>query len=204
MPNEVKERIAQKKPIIFSFWHGRLLLAAMFTPKKMQNNVVISHHKDGQWITSVVQFLGQKIIRGSSSKGGMQALKASLDVLECPQQTLAITPDGPRGPRMRVGGNIVEIAKKSGAPIVAFTYSTKHCRVFKTWDRFILSHPFGKGIAIYGQPHYIKADATKQEVHALEKILEQEMVVLTQTADQKMGLPVIEPAQTQKLKRKGA
>lgn len=203
MPDEVRSRIREKKPIIFAFWHGRLLLAGLFSPRNMQNNVIISLHKDGEWITRIVRFLGQRIIRGSSSKGGAHALKQAIDVFERPANTLSITPDGPRGPRMRVNGNIVEIAKRSGAPIVAFTYSTSRATHLNTWDRFLLSHPFGKAIAIFGQPHYIDSDASKDDVKAMEKLLEDEMIMLTQQADKAMGHDFIYPADQHKQKRKG-
>ena len=57
IPQEVQNLIDEGKPIIFSFWHGRLLLAPNFTPRKLQNNVVISFDKDGQWIACVSGFL---------------------------------------------------------------------------------------------------------------------------------------------------
>jgi len=204
VPEKVQALIDEKKPIIFCFWHGRLLLASQFTPKGYRMNVIISLHKDGEWIARIVKFFRMNLIRGSSSKGGMNAVKASYEVLNKPSHCLGITPDGPRGPRMRISGNVIEIAKRTGAPIVPFTCSSSRSKHLRTWDRFLLSYPFGKAIAIFGQPLYISENISKTEIGEAEKQLEDEMNSITAYADAQLGIAKIFPADKQKQKRKGA
>lgn len=202
MPEAVEALLAQEKPVIFSFWHGRLLLSPFFCPKHYRTHVVISLHKDGEWIAKIVAFLGVGLIRGSSSKRGMGAVKEIQEILTKPGHAVAITPDGPRGPRMRIGGNIIEMAARAGVPIVPFTCSTSRAKHLKTWDRFLFSKAFGKGVAIFGQPHYIDGSLSQDEKKHMEKKLEDEMIRLTQFADAEMGMAKIFPADQVKQKRK--
>lgn len=187
MPDETRDYLASGKPAIFVFWHGRLLMQSCFRPKRYNISVVISRHKDGEAITRVMRFFGVGAIRGSSSKGGVQALKECFSYLETPGNSLAITPDGPRGPRMRLQGNLIEIAKRSGVAIILSTYSASRAHVFSSWDRFMLPKPFGKGIVILDKPFYIAKDANQTSMDEVAYQLEHRLNAMTQEADMAMG-----------------
>lgn len=134
------------KPLIICIWHGDLISQPYnyFTFRK--NGIVkgmISHSKDGEIITKLISNFKVGAVRGSSSKGAAKVLISALKELKNGND-LAITPDGPRGPRYSVADGVIALAQKSDANIVCFnSIPTKYWQ-FKSWDKFILPKPFGK------------------------------------------------------------
>jgi lysophospholipid acyltransferase (LPLAT)-like uncharacterized protein len=188
----IEELSNSQEAFIFVLWHNRLMLSPFFAPKKRQLHAVISQHKDGEYVARFMEFLGIKQIRGSSKKGAVSALKGCMQVLK-QQDVLVITPDGPRGPRMKLGGNVVTFAQKSGVPIVPFAYATSRCKIFKTWDRFILPYPFGSGSAIYGKPIYIPKKLDEKALIKTINEVEQQLNNVTEEADKLAGNQPIKP-----------
>jgi len=137
--------IDEKQPLVVAFWHGELLMQP-FNYQKLRPHssvkAIISEHKDGEAITRTVEHLGIGSIRGSSSKGGAKALISTIKELKNGND-IAITPDGPRGPRFSVADGIVAISKKSGAKIAVFNCKPTKYWQLKSWDRFIIPKPFG-------------------------------------------------------------
>lgn len=115
---------------------------------------------------------------------------------------MAISPDGPRGPRMRAGLGAIQLAKLSGAPIVLFAWSTKRRIVFNSWDRFVMPLPFGEGYLLWGGPMIVPADATAEEMETLRARLEQDLIDLTQEADRLAGVEVTLPADPNERRRR--
>ena len=105
-----------------------------------------------------------------------------------------MTPDGPRGPRMRISDGIVQAAKLAGVPIFPLTYSSSRRRVFGSWDRFVLPFPFSKGVFSWGDPIHVPRDMDDAGLEAKRLELETALTKLTQEKDRKLGLEVIEPA----------
>lgn len=188
----IKKLLDSRKPLIFVFWHGRLLMVAPFCPKNRKANVVISTHNDGQLITRVMENFGFNMIRGSSrKKEGISALKEVIHSLEN-NEIIAITPDGPRGPRMRIGGNVIKIAQMQNVPIIPVTYSISKCKILRSWDRFMLAKPFSRGIFIYGKPLYVK-DADEESLKEAGTLLENRLNNITRQADKLVGITPVEP-----------
>ncbi len=145
-------------PIVVAFWHAELLLAPFIYKKIAPNRrveVMISEHFDGELIAQTMRFFGIGAIRGSSSKGAAKALiKAIKRVKE--GGDVAITPDGPKGPRHELSDGIVAIAKKSKAPIVIFNYRPSKYKQAKSWDKFLIPMPFGTIDFFCSEPIYIE------------------------------------------------
>ena len=139
-------QIDEKEPFIVAFWHGELLMQP-FNFKKLKPkgrvSAMISEHKDGEAITRTVQYLGIDSIRGSSTRGGAKALIGAIREIKRGDD-VAITPDGPRGPRHSVADGIVAISKKSNAKILVFNCKATKYWQFNSWDKFVLPKPFGK------------------------------------------------------------
>ena len=111
---------------------------------------------------------------------------------------IAMTPDGPRGPRMHVKRGPIQLAKLAGAPLMGVTWSTSNRIVFDSWDRFILPLPFGRGALIWTDPIAPPAmDASDAEFEAVRLKLENEMNRIAAEADRIAGVEVIEPAPAQ-------
>ena len=140
-PKEFKNKF-ENENIAFFFWHGRMLMMPFFAPKK-DIYVLISNHNDGEMIAQTMHALNLKTVRGSSSRGGTSAAIKILRDLS--QDSIAITPDGPRGPCYSIKANSLDLVKKSGKKIVFMVYSTDKKKVFRSWDKMILPHPFSKG-----------------------------------------------------------
>jgi lysophospholipid acyltransferase (LPLAT)-like uncharacterized protein len=145
--------------------------------------------------------VGAEVIRGSEAKKGStkpkRGIEATRDMARHIEDggVMAMTPDGPRGPRMRVKRGPIVLAKIAGAPILPLTWATSNRVVFDSWDQFVLPLPFGKGALIWGNPIAPPApDASHTEVEAVRLALEAEMNRIAAEADRIAGVPAIHPA----------
>jgi lysophospholipid acyltransferase (LPLAT)-like uncharacterized protein len=157
----------------FAFWHGELLTLA-YTHRNRGVCVLVSRHRDGESIAVALRRLGFRIVRGSSTEGGPEGLlemctrvKEGLD--------LAITPDGPRGPRHRAQPGVVYLAQRTGVIIVPTACVAESRIVLNTWDRFQIPLPFSRVIIAHGAPLEIPRElgvsATGEYMHVLEQAL---------------------------------
>lgn len=181
------------RPFIVAFWHGRLLMMPEAWRYSPRFNMLISRHPDGQLIARTVQHLGIDTIVGSSSRGGPAALRAMLRALaqgEC----IGVTPDGPRGPRMRASAGVVHAARLSGAPIVPLAYAAAPSRLLDSWDRLMIPMPFGRGVIQWGEPIEIASGADDAAVAAATATVECRLNAMTRALDARLGLKAVEPA----------
>jgi len=146
------------KPLIICMWHGDLMSQPYNYFAFRKNGIVkamISHNKDGEIITKLVSNFKIGAVRGSSSKGAAKVLITALKELKSGND-IAITPDGPRGPRYSVADGVIALAQKSDSNVVCFnTVPTKYWQ-FKSWDKFILPKPFGRIDFYISEPFDIK------------------------------------------------
>ena len=191
--DDAEALIRAGQPFICAFWHGRLMLAPHGWPKGTPIHVMISRHRDGENIVRATRHLGVVPIRGSRTRGGVAAGRASLRVLK-EGGYVAISPDGPRGPRMRVQPGIIALARLSGAPIVPITFGVSRRAVANSWDRFVIALPFGRGVYLWGPPLHVAADADEAARERARIILEERLNALTAEADRMVGAEPIEPA----------
>jgi lysophospholipid acyltransferase (LPLAT)-like uncharacterized protein len=129
----------QGRNLILAFWHGRLLMMP-YCYREDRMSILISQHRDGEMIARTMGWFGHDSIRGSSTRGGTSALKAVVKHLRAGKD-VAFTPDGPRGPRHRVQGGVIQAARLGGVPIVPVTFSAHPAKVFSSWDRVSPSQP---------------------------------------------------------------
>ena len=143
------------EPWIYGIWHTNVL----FSPYLLRNQdvyVLVSDSKDGELITRVVHNFGNKTIRGSSSKGGLKALRSIISTLK-ENHPVAFTPDGPRGPAMVIKEGIIAASRASGVPIIPLYYeATNQWVLNKSWDKHIIPKPFSTIVVSYGEPIHLK------------------------------------------------
>ncbi len=113
----------QAGSVIACFWHGRLLLMP-FAVKAVKAKVLISRHRDGEFIARVIRFFGLGTVRGSHRKGGVTSIREMIAAVN-EGWNIAITPDGPKGPKYRVKEGLIELAKISQKPILPITYGAR-------------------------------------------------------------------------------
>ena len=160
-----------KEPFIIAFWHGELLMQPFLYHKIRSSHkiaVMISEHFDGELIARTIERFGFQSIRGSSKKGGARALIAALRKLK-EGYDIAITPDGPRGPRHSVAGGIVALSQKSGAKIVPFSYQAERYWQLNSWDRFVIPKPFSKLSFYVGEPFSVEGMEEEQAKEFIKK-----------------------------------
>lgn len=190
-----RAQVKSKQGYIGCFWHARMLMMFFFRlrygPDRL--SMLISAHRDGQLISQISAKLGVPTIVGSTKKGGMRALRDALRAIK-DDWCVSFTPDGPRGPRMRAADGIVIAARLGKVPIFAVTYATRYRIVFKSWDRFWLPLPFGRGVFILGAPIYVPADADAAGIERARLQLESTLNEITARADRLCGHAPIEPA----------
>jgi lysophospholipid acyltransferase (LPLAT)-like uncharacterized protein len=164
---------------IYAFWHEGLL-APLATQPKIR--VLISQHTDGEVIAQICQRLGIGVIRGSTARGGCQAL---LGMIRDQDETthLGITPDGPRGPRRELKPGVVMIASQSGLAIVPAGIGFVRAWRFKSWDRFALPCPGSIMVGVVGEPISVPRDLDRGALRQWVQLVESQMLELTRLAE---------------------
>jgi len=159
-----------RSPVIAAFWHNRTALMAFFYERYCRGRIVlafISRSRDGQFIADVAAQFGVKAIRGSSSRHGTSAMLAAIRAAGDQHTDLAITPDGPRGPRYQIQPGLIRLAQATRRPIVAVTYQLKWKRLLNSWDRFQVPLPFSRCRLITGEPIFVPENASDAELAAI-------------------------------------
>ena len=185
--NEEKFEGVQGSKILCG-WHARSSIAGA----KYRNRgfwVIISLSKDGDMQNRIFERLGFKTIRGSTGRGGERALVESIRVLK-QGATMALTPDGPRGPNGIAQPGILAMAKKSGCALVPVGISTRPRILLHTWDRHMVPLPFGKACMVYGDPYRVAKDATDEEIETIRLKLQEDMHALQEEAERRLGQPI--------------
>ncbi len=161
-------------PVIIAFWHNRVGLSAYFHQRYAGQRTIytfISLSRDGQYIAEIAERFGVKAIRGSSSRKGMLAALNAVRVARDSRADLAITPDGPRGPRYQIQPGLLFLAQTTGRPIVAVTFQLKWKLQLKSWDRFQVPLPFSMCRVITRGPIAIPEAATEEELVAIKAMV---------------------------------
>lgn len=181
------------RPFILAFWHGRLLMMPRCWPRGLPIHMLISQHRDGQIIARTVGHFGIATVSGSSTRGGAQALRAMVKALKA-GECVGITPDGPRGPRMRASDGVVSVARLGGVPVIPATFGIRGGRVLSTWDRFLLAWPFSRGVIVWGDPIEVPRDADEAAQETARQRIEEGLNAITAEADRLTGRPAVDPA----------
>lgn len=198
---EFEDMIAENDGGIFVAWHGRALMLPYFWQNTRLMKALVSPHADGRIIARLLRQYHILSIDGSSDQ---KAARAAVEVIkELKAGTaVALIPDGPRGPRMRLNKSVIYFAKKSGKPVMGFTYSSANAKVLsKSWDAMLLPKLWQKGVVLGTKPLYVAEDATEEEMEALRLQFENELNELTFEADERCGIAKIEPEDTVREKR---
>jgi len=150
---------ADRQPFIFSLWHGHLL-PLLWHHRGSDVAILISEHRDGELIARTAQWLGYRLIRGSTTKGAERALLSLVRELKSGHE-VAVTPDGPRGPARTFAPGALIAAQRSGAPILPIAASADRAWRLKSWDRFVIPKPFARITVAYGPPTTIEAPTAR-------------------------------------------
>lgn len=190
--------IREGKPFIGAFWHGRLLmiypawrrlLIELGEDQRRQPYVISSAHGDGQLIQLATNRFGLKTLWGSSRRGGAKVLREAKYVLS-EGDIIVMTPDGPRGPRMRAQPGIAYLSGSTDVPVVPITFATRRARTLRSWDRFKLVWPFASGVLAFGEPLLPTAGS---DTESRRQAIEKHMIAFAREIDLAQGLEPVEP-----------
>ena len=180
--HEVQETIVHHRlPVIYLLWHGRLLPCS-WVYRDFGFATLISRNRDGDYITGVIEDWGYTVLRGSTSRGAATAQLAILRTLH-EGTAVALTPDGPRGPRQKMKLGPLRAAQKAGVPVVPLSASASSAWFFGRWDRFLVPKPFARIPVALGSPIELPKDIGPEEMEARAEVIERELNRLTALVD---------------------
>lgn len=166
-------------PAVVAFWHERLSMMPMLwevvrrgstLAQAPRVHVLVSRHRDGRLIGALVRRFALDVVHGSTSKGGAAGMR-TLAALLAGGDHVAITPDGPRGPRRRAAPGVAQLAEISGAPVLPCAAQTTRRIELATWDRMVLPLPFGRGAIVCGEPILVPPDGWQGALPVIEAAL---------------------------------
>ena len=145
------------KPVIYAFWHNRMFLMPYVYQRYLyqrQAVCLVSASQDGEMIARVLKHFGLETVRGSSSRRGKEAYRQLAENLGNGWD-VAITPDGPRGPRYQAQLGVAGLAAFSGHDIIPLTYHAKWKIELSSWDGFIIPLPFSPCTLHFYKPIHV-------------------------------------------------
>lgn len=167
---------------IYASWHETILAFAFVgLPLLHRTRVLISRHQDGEYITQVVQRLGAKVARGSTTRGGRAGLFEMAHRES--DMNLAITPDGPRGPRRRLQPGLIFLASYTGLPIVPLGFGFGNAWRARSWDRFAVPLPFSTLACVATDPVTVPPRLGDDGMEHWRGYVEQRMLDATDAAE---------------------
>ena len=157
---------------VFTFWHefiGVILPRWAHTPL----SILSSQHRDGEWVGQTAESLGLGVVRGSSTRGGASAIRELKKVRN--KTGIAITPDGPRGPRRQMALGPVFLASRLEMPFIPLGVGYNDAWRLNTWDSFGIPKPFSRARVIFGPKIRIPRNAGRDELEAYRVNIEKLM-----------------------------
>lgn len=168
-----------RERFIYVFWHEALLFPTKFA---MPAHVLISRHADGELIAQACQHLGIGVVRGSTTRGGSGALWEMTQ--RSKEGHLAVTPDGPQGPRRKVQQGVIRLASLTGLPIVAFGLAYSRAWRARSWDRFLIPCPFSLASCVVSPALFVPPRLDRDQLEEYRCLLENHLLQVTAAAEQ--------------------
>jgi lysophospholipid acyltransferase (LPLAT)-like uncharacterized protein len=156
--------VGEGRGYLIALWHGRMVLGL---PHHRARDwyVLLSGSQDGDILHDFLERFGYRVIRGSTSQGGVGAVRQMLTLLR-KGAVVIITPDGPRGPRHFMNPGLVWVARATGYPIVPIGFACDRAWYASSWDRFTLPRPWSRVVMSYGEPICVSRSANEAELVA--------------------------------------
>ena len=169
--------------IIIASWHQRFF-GGFFLPKifKWSPCIMISQSRDGDFISRIVQHIGWIPVRGSSSRGGKEALRAMVEGVTKNRIGGHIV-DGPTGPPRIIKPGLISLAMNADAGISSGTVSYKNAWMFNSWDRFMVPKPFSKVLFRFGPITSMPKTMSDEQFESLRRQMEEQMIKEYESAD---------------------
>jgi lysophospholipid acyltransferase (LPLAT)-like uncharacterized protein len=183
---EYEEQICKKRPFTCACFHGTMLFPVWHC-RRYPGVVMVSRSWDGELIDRCLKRMGYDSTRGSSSRGGKEALWEMIDMMKERNYCSGLAVDAPRGPSRKVKMGIVVVGRETGQPVVPFvSWATRQVQ-FKSWDKMILPLPFSTIVMSWGKPTEIPQGLSNDEYEQIRQEIEDKMVEASQQAEDKVA-----------------
>ena len=173
---------AARTPVIYAVWHGRVFLLPYLYGHR-GCSVLASRSRDGEIVSRLIQRFGLEPVRGSSARGGGEALRVLTRQLRRGREVVVV-PDGPVGPREVLKSGVIALARLSGAPIVPTAVGASRYWRLRSWDEFRIPKPFARCVMRFGEPIRVPVDADRAAQEAARKDVEAALRDLTWQVDE--------------------
>ena len=173
---------ASGAPLIYVVWHARLLLLP-YLYRRRGLRVLVSRSEDGAMVADLLRRFGFVVVRGSSSRGGAQALRTLARAL-ADGHSVVLVPDGPRGPREVLKAGVVILARLTGAHVVPAALGASSEWRARSWDEFRVPKPFSRCVMRFGEPIAVAREADASGEEAARKDIEAALRALTWQVDE--------------------
>lgn len=174
---------ADKPRCIAVFWHDRILLTTYFW-RFSNYAAMVSESFDGEYIARTAQRLGHGIARGSSTRGGTKALRLMSGLLKKEKFSLALTVDGPKGPRYEVKSGAVQLAKINEVPIIPVLIEPEKFWTLSSWDKLQIPKPFTRAKVFASDPIFVPRDTDKKDIENIRSEVQRKLDELVLRGEQ--------------------
>ena len=165
---------SSRTPILFTLWHGQML-PLLWHHRNQGVAVLVSEHSDGEIIARILEWMGYSLIRGSTSRGAGRALIGIVKTLRNGND-VAITPDGPRGPRHKFAPGAAIAAYRADVPVLPTVAHVDRFWQLSSWDGFVIPKPFARITVAYGPETRVDAATPREaaeEASMLERLMDE-------------------------------
>ena len=176
----VRGQVPTYREQVFSMWHGDMLLTA-HRHRNRGAVVLVSNNRDGEIIARTVERLGYRTVRGSSTRGGVAALRRFLALQD--GNGWVVTPDGPRGPRHSVKDGVLHLASLTGWPVLPVGVAVSRAWTTGSWDRMQIPKPFSRMVHHFGEQMTLPPDLTAEQRRGLAEELKEHMATAQAAAE---------------------
>ncbi|GMU92421.1 MAG: hypothetical protein AMXMBFR4_14790 [Candidatus Hydrogenedentota bacterium] len=182
-----EEAEAQHGRVILAFWHEVLPLAA-WRYRRTGYHTLTSYSYDGELVARVIRYLGLDAVRGSSSRGGSDALRRMEEALRH-GVTIGLTLDGPRGPRRESKAGAAVLSVRSGVPVVPVGLAVTRCWRMRSWDRMAIPKPFSRIVCAYGNAIYPPPNELQEAVESARQEIENALKRTQEELERELAMP---------------
>ncbi|MBI4832984.1 MAG: lysophospholipid acyltransferase family protein [Candidatus Lindowbacteria bacterium] len=174
------------KPSLFVSWHQGLLYY-VYHFRNRNGIIMVSQSKDGEIIDRVLRLFGYQSARGSSTRGGKQALDVMIDTIKRTQCSGGLVADAPRGPFGIAKIGTIKLARETGLPLIPVMWWAKRKIMFNSWDKTLLPLPFTRIVFFYEPPIFVPPDTTNGQMEKMRADLTDQLNRMHNQAQEYFG-----------------
>jgi len=175
--NNLDAVLASQKAAIPCYWHQQHLFCGWLMLKQIKRGMkvgfLISPSVDGEIPAKIVAARGARVIRGSSTRTGAQALREMYQLIAKEGVSPVTTSDGPTGPIFKFKPGAAMLAKMTAVPMLPIACAAKNAWYLGSWDRFMIPKPFSKVVVAVGEPVYVGSDHSSKDFSPVQTRMEE-------------------------------